>query len=138
MKAPKISSVSPQRRRTMQAIRSKNTKPEIFVRKLVHGLGFRFRLHHKGLHGSPDLAFIGRKKVIFVNGCFWHQHSGCPGCHVPKSKHAYWLPKLRRNVERDVANTAALRKAGWKVLTVWECELKNTKRLATRLQKFLA
>ena len=114
-------------------------KPEMIVRKLSHRLGFRHRLHRKGLPGKPDLVFPSRKKVVFVHGCFWHQHpkAGCLDARLPRSNLAYWRPKLRRNVERDAEHLRKLRKAGWKALVIWECETSDPERLERRLSKFL-
>lgn len=123
----------------MAAIRSKDMKPEMIVRSLVHRMGYRYRLHRKGLAGKPDLVFGRRKKVIFVHGCYWHQHSD-PDCKIsrlPKSNLDYWLPKLQRNVERDKQNIASLAESGWDVLTVWECETKNASALQERIARFL-
>ena len=125
-----------QRRRVMQAIKSKDTKPEMTVRRLVHRMGYRYRLHKKGLPGSPDLVFGGRRKIIFVHGCFWHAHS-CKYGRPPKSRQDYWLPKLKRNKERDAENRAALRELGWRVMTIWECEIKDTAALMNRITTFL-
>lgn len=127
------------RSRTMAAIRSKNTKPEVLVRSLVHGLGYRFRLHAKDLPGNPDLVFRSKKKVIFVHGCFWHQHSSakCQDGRMPKSNRLYWKPKLLKNTERDKRSLTALRALKWKVLVIWECETKNPDRVARVLTKFL-
>jgi DNA mismatch endonuclease, patch repair protein len=127
------------RSRNMAAIRSKNTKPELVVRSLVHRLGFRFRLYAKDLPGRPDLVFRSRKKVIFVNGCFWHQHSSakCLDGRIPKSNRSYWKPKLLKNAERDKRNLTALKSLKWKVLIVWECETNNQDRLVRTLTKFL-
>jgi DNA mismatch endonuclease, patch repair protein len=121
----------------MRAIRSKGMKPEMVVRRLAHSLGYRFRLHRKDLPGKPDLAFVGKRKAIFVHGCFWHQHPGCREGRPPSSNTGYWGPKLIRNVERDAQNEAALRAAGWDVLTVWECETAQTDQLAGKLRRFL-
>jgi DNA mismatch endonuclease (patch repair protein) len=132
--------ISPERRSAnMRAIRSKGMKPELFVRRLVYSLGYRFRLHRKDLPGKPDLAFIGRKKAIFVHGCFWHQHPDphCADARVPKSNLDYWMPKLERNVERDAAQRRALEARGWKVLTVWDCETKDLSRIQQRIRTFL-
>ena len=126
------------RRRTMQAVKSKNTAPELLVRSLAHRMGYRFRLHRKDLPGKPDLAFPGRRKVIFVHGCFWHGHD-CPrGARVPKSNRDYWTKKIARNKERDRAARAALARLGWNVAVFWECELRDRARLRGRLSKFLA
>lgn len=125
-----------QRRHVMQSVKSKNTGPEMAVRRIVHGLGYRYRLHKKGLPGRPDLVFAGRKKIIFVHGCFWHAHD-CRYGRAPSSRQEYWLPKLKRNKERDRENRSALEALGWKVLTVWECEIKDTTALVKRLTEFL-
>jgi DNA mismatch endonuclease (patch repair protein) len=121
----------------MRAIRSKNTEPELCVRRVAHSLGYRFRLHRDSLPGKPDLVFPGRRKVVFVHGCFWHQHQGCRDGHMPRSNLGYWRPKLTRNTARDAEWLAAIRKCGWRVLVVWECEIKNERRLAARLRRFL-
>src|SRR6266853_6686992 len=107
------------RRRTMQAVKSKDTAPELLVRSLAHRLGYRFRLHRKDLPGKPDLVFPGRRKVIFVHGCFWHQHKGCREGRLPGTRREYWEPKLVRNQERDAQSEAALKSLGWAVLTLW-------------------
>lgn len=123
----------------MAAIRSGGMKPEMVVRKLAHGMGYRYRLHRKDLPGKPDLVFGPRRKVIFVHGCFWHQHAD-PGCKIarrPKSNAAYWEPKLQRNVQRDAENLAALKALGWQVLTIWECQTKDTDALSQRIHTFL-
>jgi len=120
----------------MAAVRSKNTKPEMLVRRLVHGSGYRYRLHRPDLPGKPDLVLPSKRKVIFVHGCFWHQH-GCALSHMPKSNVAYWAPKLRRNQARDREHIKALRAAGWKPLVLWECELNKPGPLLRRLSKFL-
>ena len=127
-----------QRRRVMQAIRGKDTKPELTVRRLLHRLGYRYRLHKKGLPGRPDLVFAGRKKVVFVHDCFWHAHD-CRFGRAPTSREDYWLPKLRRNKERDAENEAALEAMGWEVHTVWECEIKKKDKseLVKSLTEFL-
>jgi DNA mismatch endonuclease (patch repair protein) len=131
--------LSPERRsKNMSRISSKNTKPELIVRSLVHSLGFRYRLHVKSLPGKPDLVFRQRKKVIFVHGCFWHQHASCREGRVPCSRQEYWQSKLTKNVERDTAHTAQLAAAGWKTLIVWECEMKNRAELGRQLSDFLS
>lgn len=130
--------VSPERRsEIMGRVRGKNTRPEMTVRRLVHGLGYRYRLHAKDLPGTPDLVFRPKKKVIFVHGCFWHRHTSCPLCRIPKSRVDFWTSKLERNAARDLKNTATLAAAGWKVLVIWECELKDTARLERAIKKFL-
>ena len=124
----------------MAAIRSKNTKPELFVRSLVHRLGFRFRLHGKLLPGKPDLVFASKKKVILVHGCFWHQHEkmSCCDARLPKSNVEYWRAKLTRNVERDGQQVLELRTLGWEVLTIWDCETHDVRKLQKRLIRFLS
>ncbi|UFS71769.1 very short patch repair endonuclease [Geomonas sp. RF6] len=120
----------------MAAVRSKNTRPEMLVRRLIHSLGYRYRIHRPDLPGKPDLVFPSRKKVIFVHGCFWHQH-GCKSSHFPKTNQEYWVPKLEKNVTRDASNLAALAAAGWSFLILWECELKDVSSLQSRICKFL-
>jgi DNA mismatch endonuclease (patch repair protein) len=120
----------------MRRIKSRDTTPEMLVRRLVHRMGYRYRLHRTDLPGKPDLAFIGRRKVIFVHGCFWHAH-GCKLSHVPKSNAAYWLPKLRRNKMRDASSAAALTALGWRHLIIWECELTRLSTLRQRIARFL-
>ncbi len=107
----------------MSRIRAKDTRPEMHLRRMVHAMGFRFRLHRRDLPGSPDLVFPGKRKVIFVHGCFWHGHTCREGLRRPRSNEAYWLPKIRRTQFRDQENTRSLEKAGWRVLVVWECEM---------------
>lgn len=123
----------------MAAIRSKDTKPELIVRRLVHSLGYRYRLHRKDLPGKPDLVFGPRKKAIFVHGCFWHQHDDpyCLDGRLPKSRPDYWLPKLGRNQQRDKSNQKSLEASGWQVLTIWDCETKDMDSLAKKLRSFL-
>ncbi|HTN69750.1 MAG TPA: very short patch repair endonuclease [Methylomirabilota bacterium] len=120
----------------MARIGGKNTKPELVVRRLLHGLGYRFRLHAKGLPGTPDLVFAGRRKAIFVHGCFWHAH-GCSIGRPPKSRLDYWLPKLEANKRRDAAKTADLKELGWKTFVVWQCTTKNLDELEENLVDFL-
>ncbi|MBS4050628.1 MAG: DNA mismatch endonuclease Vsr [Methylomonas sp.] len=120
----------------MSKIRSKNTSPELAVRKLVFSLGYRYRLHGKNLPGKPDLVFPGRKKVIFVHGCFWHYHD-CKKGKPPKSRLEYWLPKLQNNRERDAANISALTDLGWEVLIIWQCEVKDLEKLKETVTEFL-
>jgi DNA mismatch endonuclease (patch repair protein) len=126
------------RRRVMQAVRSKNTRPEMRVRKAVHAQGYRYRLHKPDLPGKPDLAFPSRTKAIFVHGCFWHGHSCKNGARMPKSNLDYWQPKIARNKERDAEHLRRLADLGWKALIVWECETKDPDRLRRRLIDFLA
>jgi DNA mismatch endonuclease, patch repair protein len=114
----------------MRQIKSKNTGPELLLRRLLHARGYRFRLHRKGLPGKPDLVFPSRKKVIFVHGCFWHQHPGCREGRLPGSRAAYWQPKLQLNQERDAAALSALKEQGWQYLVIWECELSKAHEVA--------
>ena len=126
-----------QRRYTMSQVHSKDTKPEMRVRRLAHRLGYRYRLHRKDLPGKPDLVFPGRKKVIFVHGCFWHGHSCKAGQKRPKTNREYWARKIERNKQRDIENQNKLRKEGWDVLVIWECETKDLDALAKKLRAFL-
>jgi DNA mismatch endonuclease (patch repair protein) len=124
------------RSENMRAIRSKNTLPKMAVRSLIHKLGYRFRLHRQDLPGKPDLAFPARRKVIFVNGCFWHSHA-CKTGLIPKSNRDFWLPKLRRNKTRDMKNLEALTQLGWEALVIWQCELKDSSAVRMRVKRFL-
>jgi DNA mismatch endonuclease, patch repair protein len=128
-----------ERSRNMASIRSKGMKPELAVRKASHRLGFRFRLHRKDLPGKPDLVFPKYRAVIFVHGCFWHQHAepSCLDGRPPKSNLTYWHPKLARNAARDKASRAQLEAEGWRVLVVWECETKAMPLLAVKIRAFL-
>lgn len=119
------------RSRMMAGIQGKNTKPELLVRKYLHGRGLRFRLHAKKLPGKPDLVFPKHKVVVFVHGCFWHRHSGCKYATTPSSRKSFWTNKLSENVDRDSYQIAALGELGWRVFVVWECELRNN---MTRLE----
>lgn len=132
--------LTPDRRsENMRRIRSKDTAPELAVRKLCRGIGFTgYRIYRADLPGKPDLAWIGRKKAVFVHGCFWHGHDCTEGIRKPKSNRDYWLPKIRRNKQRDAENIGALRAAGWDVLIVWECEIEKNERLSKKLQQFLS
>ena len=125
----------------MSRIRGKNTKPELLVRRLLHAKGYRYRLHGKAgkarLPGNPDLVFAGRRKVIFVNGCFWHFHDCRAGQHAPKANAAFWEAKRARTRDRDAQQRGQLEAAGWAVLTVWECELKDGSLLEAQLVEFL-
>ncbi|MEA1086425.1 DNA mismatch endonuclease Vsr [Sphingomonas sp. CD22] len=121
----------------MRRVCGKNTRPEMMVRGLAHRLGYRFRLHRRDLPGSPDLVFPARRAVIFVHGCFWHQHD-CPrGARRPSSNASYWHPKLARNVERDGEVRQRLENEGWRVLAIWECEMRDSEQLSRRLTGFL-
>lgn len=121
----------------MRRIRSKNTVPEFTVRRIVHAMGFRYRLHVPSLPGKPDLVFARLSKIIEVRGCFWHQHRGCIDSHIPKSRVDYWGPKLQGNERRDRANIRVLRSLGYRILIVWECETRHEIRLTAKLRKFL-
>lgn len=125
------------RSRIMAQVKSKDTKPELAVRRLLHSLGYRYRLHRKDLPGRPDLASPSRRKAIFVNGCFWHGHADCERARLPSSNRDYWLAKLKRNKERDERNLALLREAGWTPTVVWECELTDLDAVAQNLIAFL-
>lgn len=129
-----------QRRLCMSRIRGKDTKPEMIVRKLLHSQGYRYRLHVRKLPGSPDIVFVARRKVIFVHGCFWHRHNCRYGSVVPQTHPQFWAGKLEKNRLRDRKNRAELRKLGWEVMTVWECEtrtLEKLRRLTEKLVKYL-
>jgi DNA mismatch endonuclease, patch repair protein len=132
--------LTPDRRsENMRKIQGKDTEPELAIRKLCRGIGFSgYRIHRKGLPGKPDLAWIGRKKAIFVHGCFWHGHDCAEGSRKPKSNQSYWIPKIERNKQRDAENVAALLAAGWNVFVVWECEINKRVHLPERLQRFLS
>ena len=125
------------RSRIMRAVKDRDTKPEMAVRRMVHAMGCRYRLHRKDLPGKPDLVFTSRKKIIFVHGCFWHGHDCARGARVPKSNRDYWETKIKRNMDRDRKARMALLENGWGVLTVWECELKKSDALRNRIGRFL-
>jgi DNA mismatch endonuclease (patch repair protein) len=127
-----------ERSRIMAKVRSENTSPERMVRSLVHRMGYRFRLHRKDLPGKPDIVLPRYKKVIFVHGCFWHQHEGCPHAARPTSNTEYWNRKLDRNTIRDRENLHKLEYLGWRALIVWECETRNQEQLVEKLKGFLA
>ncbi len=122
----------------MKAVRRKDTAPEMIVRRLLYVTGYRYRLHIKKLPGSPDIVFVGRKKAIFVHGCFWHGHE-CRAGRRPQSRQEYWLPKIARNQERDAAAIRQLHRMGWNTLVVWQCETNAPNRitLETKLRDFL-
>ncbi|WP_332909354.1 very short patch repair endonuclease [Agrobacterium salinitolerans] len=138
-KSRRMPDTSPERSWVMSRVGQKNTKPEMIVRRLVHGMGYRYRLHRKNLPGSPDLVFASRRKVVFVHGCFWHGHADrqCKLSRPPKSRLDYWGPKLERNKERDSANEEKLKLDGWGVLIVWECQLRDREALESMLREFL-
>lgn len=117
------------RSRTMRAVKSKDTRPELTVRRFLHAAGLRYRLHDRRLPGVPDLVFPGRRVVLFVHGCFWHQHRGCSSSARPQSRTDYWTRKLDENIARDARHSTALSAAGWKVLVIWECETRHREAL---------
>ena len=121
----------------MRRIRKTDTKPEMLVRRMIHAMGYRYRLHQPNLPGRPDIVLTRHRKVILVHGCFWHRHGCADGRKLPKSKPEYWGPKLERNRRRDEASVVRLHELGWRVLVVWECEMKDRRRLSERLAKFL-
>jgi DNA mismatch endonuclease (patch repair protein) len=121
----------------MAQVKSKNTKPEMVVRKAAHALGLRFRLHRSDLPGKPDIVFPARRTAVFVHGCFWHQH-GCKRARRPKTNTAYWTKKLDRNAQRDRSAAKALRKSGWRCAAIWECQTKDPRKLETILRKLFA
>src|SRR6266478_3319977 len=122
----------------MAAVKSKDTTPEMIVRRLVHAMGYRYRLHVASLPGNPDLVFPRLRKIIFVSGCFWHMHT-CGRCRIPSSRRGYWVEKLERNADRDERVQRALRRQGWRVLVIWECQTDsaNRSRLREKLTRFL-
>ena len=135
-----VDTVAPERRsQIMSNIRSTGMKPEMTVRRLLHALGYRYRLHQRNLPGKPDLVFAARRKVIFVHGCFWHQHPdpSCPIARLPKSNREYWLPKLQRNAARDAQIQDELRSLGWSVLVIWECEIRSRSGFPEKAIEFL-
>jgi DNA mismatch endonuclease (patch repair protein) len=121
----------------MARVRAKDTGPEWVVRRLVFHAGYRYRLHVSSLPGKPDLVFFGRRKLIFVHGCFWHHHPGCVNARIPKSRVEFWTDKLRGNCLRDQRNLATLTQAGWSVLIIWECDLADIVKLEARIHNFL-
>src|SRR6266404_3234856 len=125
-----------QRSERMSRVRSKDTKPELFVRHLLSSMGYRYRLHLRSVPGNPDVVFFRRKKAIFIHGCFWHRHSGCANCRLPKSKLDFWKPKLEGNRKRDMKKQQELHDAGWEFLVIWECEVQSCD-LPDRLTSFL-
>lgn len=125
-----------ERSQLMSRIRGVDTKPELFVRRALHALGYRFRVHMRELPGRPDLVFTRRQAVVFVHGCFWHRH-GCKKTYVPKSRQEFWQTKFSTNVKRDKRDQKLLAKAGWRVLVVWECEVESDKTILDRIVAFL-
>lgn len=133
-----VDSLTPeQRSAVMSRIRRADTKPELIVRSLLHAMGYRFRVQMKGVPGRPDIAFPRRRKIVQIHGCFWHAHEGCATFRMPKSRKEFWEEKFARNKERDARLEQAARAAGWDVLILWECELKNKSFLIERLVDFL-
>ena len=132
-----VNKISDQRSRNMAAIKSKNTKPEIAVRKMLHALGYRFRLHRKDLPGSPDIVLPKYKTVIFVHGCFWHRHENCKYASTPKTRKEFWETKFKVNVKRDKEIQEKIKNIGWHSVVIWECEIKNKDILINELKEFL-
>ncbi|HHJ13330.1 MAG TPA: DNA mismatch endonuclease Vsr [Gammaproteobacteria bacterium] len=126
-----------ERSRRMSLIRSKGSAPEMKLRRLVHRMGFRYRLHVKELPGTPDLVLPSRQSVIFMHGCYWHRHEGCKLARLPKSKLDFWKPKLEANKERDSLVRQQLTAQGWRVLVVWECEMADTEKVSSVVRDFL-
>lgn len=126
-----------ERSERMALVRSKHTKPELAIRRLVHGMGFRYRLHGNKLPGRPDLVFPARRKAIFVHGCFWHRHRGCKLARIPKSRVRFWKEKLEGNRKRDARNMTRIRRLGWSYLVIWECQLGKLESLSRKIRKFL-
>lgn len=129
--------LTPERSALMARVRGKNTKPELIVRRLLYSSGYRYRLHVRKFPGTPDIVFIGRRKAIFVHGCFWHRHEGCSKASMPKTRVAFWIAKFAANQERDDRKTAELAAIGWATLIVWECQTKDAATLVAKLKAFL-
>ena len=121
----------------MARIRGRNTEPELVIRRLLHGLGYRYRLHAADLPGKPDLVFPGRRRILFVHGCYWHRHPGCRFAFHPKTRVDFWTAKFKANVERDSRVVQQLQQAGWGVMAVWSCEIRNLGELSAKLREFL-
>jgi DNA mismatch endonuclease Vsr len=136
---PAFDDVPPARRRNLAAVGGKDTVPELRVRRLLHAMGYRFRLHRRDLPGTPDIVLPARRKIVEVRGCFWHRHPDpdCRNAVLPRVRADWWEAKLSKNVTRDERNLAALREASWSVLVIWECETKDTDTLTARLRSFL-
>lgn len=130
--------VDPRRSALMARVRSKDSKPELVVRKLAHRLGYRFRLHRRDLPGTPDLIFPRLRKAIFVHGCFWHRHRGCSRTTNPKTRATFWSEKFERNIRRDKKKQSQLNVLGWDVQVIWECETFNCRDVSRRLDAFLS
>ncbi len=121
----------------MASVRTKDTRPELAVRKTVHRMGYRYRLHDKGLPGKPDIVLPGHRKIIFVHGCFWHQHIGCSASKRPATNIEFWNKKLDSNMKRDLKNQVHLKELGWQVCIIWECETKKKEKMILKLKEFL-
>ncbi|WP_441258439.1 very short patch repair endonuclease [Bradyrhizobium sp. 521_C7_N1_3] len=121
----------------MAAVRQRHTKPELNLRQALHRVGLRYRLHRKDLPGTPDIVFVRSRLAVFVNGCFWHRHSNCPKATMPKLRASFWRNKFERNVARDLRAQALLRAMGWKVVVVWECQVKSSELASKVAQRFL-
>ncbi len=137
MSSEVLHEVSEQRSRNMSAIKSKNTKPEIKVRKILHSMGYRFRLHSKGLPGSPDIVLPKYKTVIFVHGCFWHRHENCKYASTPKTRQEFWENKFNANKIRDQKILKEIKSLGWKFIIIWECEARNIQSIEEKIKRFL-
>ncbi len=129
--------IDPVRSRIMRAVPQSHSKPEVRVRRVLHRLGYRFRLHVKGLPGTPDIILPKHRTVIFVHGCYWHRHEECRYSTTPKTRTEFWKEKFNRNVERDARKREELEELGWRVITIWECETKNDNDLEARLRSYL-
>ena len=129
--------ISPERSALMAKVGPRDTKPEMVVRRMLHALGYRFRLHRRDLPGTPDIVLPASRKAIFVHGCFWHRHEGCRKASVPKTRIEFWQDKFDRNVERDHRKENELRGAGWDVLTVWECETRDVEHIKRKLGNWM-
>lgn len=132
-----MTAVDPLRRRIMQSVARKNTPPEMRVRRLLHRLGYRFRIHRRDLAGTPDIVLSRHKLAIFVHGCFWHRHEGCRRATIPKTRTEFWAEKFARNTERDTRKANELRLAGWRVSVIWECETQDEEALKAQLKNLL-
>ena len=128
---------SPARSANMARVGSRDTRPELAVRRLMHRLGYRYRLHRRDLPGTPDICFPARKKAIFVHGCFWHRHDGCSRTTTPKTRTSFWEAKFHKNIVRDRINTTNLRVLGWDAMVIWECETNDLESLTPRLLEFI-
>lgn len=129
--------VDPFTRQRMQAVHGRDTEPELRIRRLLHSMGYRYRLHRKDLPGTPDIVFPARTKIIFVHGCFWHGHQHCKRAKLPTKNAEVWAEKIRKNRARDIRTIRALKGIGWDVLVIWECETRNVEKCASRLRDFL-